>query len=56
MEITYIGHSCFKIKGKNISLVIDPYDPTMLGYKLPTLSADAVLLTHDHRTTQMFKA
>ncbi|MCA9301948.1 MBL fold metallo-hydrolase, partial [candidate division WWE3 bacterium] len=48
MEITYIGHSCFKIKGKNISLVIDPYDPTMLGYKLPTLSADAVLLTHDH--------
>ena len=48
MEITYIGHSCFKIKGKTLSLVIDPYDPKKTGYKLPKLDADAVLVTHDH--------
>ncbi len=47
MEITYIGHSCFKIKGKTLSIVIDPYDPK-IGYKLPKLSADVVLVTHDH--------
>lgn len=47
MEITYIGHSCFKIKDKTISLVIDPYDPK-IGYKLPKLSADVVLVTHNH--------
>jgi L-ascorbate metabolism protein UlaG (beta-lactamase superfamily) len=47
MEITYIGHSCFKIKDKTITLVIDPYDPK-IGYKLPKLSSDVVLTTHDH--------
>lgn len=47
MEITYIGHSCFKIKDKTISLVIDPYDPK-IGYKLPKLSCDALLTTHNH--------
>lgn len=47
MEISYIGHSCFKIKDKTISLVIDPYDPK-IGYKLPKLSCDVLLVTHDH--------
>lgn len=47
MEITYIGHSCFKIKGKELSLVIDPYDPK-IGYKLPKLEADVVMSSHDH--------
>ncbi len=47
MEITYIGHSCFKIKGKNVTLVIDPYDPR-IGYKLPKLEADLLLSTHAH--------
>ena len=48
MEITYIAHSCFKIKGKDITLVIDPYEPDQTGYKLPKLSADIVLVSHDH--------
>ena len=48
MEITCIGHSCFKIKGKNATIVIDPYDPKKMGYKLPKLEADIVLSTHDH--------
>lgn len=48
MEITYIGHSCFKIKGKQITLIIDPYDPKTTGYKLPKLEGDVVLTTHDH--------
>ncbi|MBW6441868.1 MBL fold metallo-hydrolase [Patescibacteria group bacterium] len=47
MEITYIGHSCFKIKDKTITMVIDPYDPK-IGYKLPKLSCDVLLTTHDH--------
>jgi len=47
MEITYVGHSCFKIKGKTLSLVIDPYD-SKIGYKLPKLSCDVLLVTHEH--------
>jgi L-ascorbate metabolism protein UlaG (beta-lactamase superfamily) len=48
MEITFIGHSCFKIKGKSSTIVIDPYDPSKTGYKLPKLSADLVLISHGH--------
>ena len=48
MEISFIGHSCFRIKGKDTAVVIDPYDPTMTGYKLPKLKADIVLLSHGH--------
>lgn len=47
MEIRFIGHSCFEIKSKNINLVIDPYDDK-IGYKLPKLSADVLLISHDH--------
>lgn len=48
MEITYFGHSCFKVKTKELTLIIDPFDPEKLGIKLPKLEGDAVLLTHDH--------
>lgn len=48
MEITYIGHSCFKIKGKDLTLVIDPYKMEEVGYKLPKLEADVLLISHEH--------
>ena len=48
MEIKYIGHSCFRIKGKDTAIAIDPYNPKMTGYKLPSLEADVVLTSHDH--------
>lgn len=47
MEITYIGHSCFKIKGQNLTLVTDPFDGS-IGYKVPKLKADVLLMSHDH--------
>jgi len=48
MEITWYGQSCFKIEDKENSIVIDPYDPAT-GLKLPkNLSANVLLITHDH--------
>lgn len=47
MEITYIGHSSFKIKGSKVSLVIDPYD-SKIGYKYPKQDCDILLTTHEH--------
>jgi L-ascorbate metabolism protein UlaG (beta-lactamase superfamily) len=47
MEITFVGHSCFKIKGKETTIVIDPYD-SKIGYKLSKMEADILLNTHDH--------
>lgn len=48
MELNYIAHSCFKIKGKDITLVIDPYSPDKTGIKFPKLSADVLLISHGH--------
>ncbi len=48
MEITFIGHACFRIKGKDTTVVVDPYQPDKLGYKLPKLTADIVLVSHHH--------
>lgn len=49
MDIYWYGQACFKIKGKQATALIDPYDPAMLGIKLPKdTSADMVLKTHDH--------
>jgi len=48
MELTYIGHSCFYIKGKKTSLVIDPYNPDMTGFKMPKQTAKILLNSHSH--------
>lgn len=57
MEIHWFGQSCFRIKGKQATVVIDPFDPYMLGIKLPKdLSADLVLSTHNHHDHNNFQA
>lgn len=48
MEITYIGHSCFFIKGKKLSLLIDPFNPEITGLKMPKQTAKILLNTHAH--------
>ncbi len=47
MKITWLGHSCFRIKGKETDIIIDPYSDS-IGIKMPKTKADAVLVTHDH--------
>src|SRR5579859_3239225 len=49
MEITYLGHSSFKIKGKSTSVVTDPFDSEMLGMKFTKIDGDIVLISHHHR-------
>jgi len=48
MEISYLGHSSFKIKGKSGSVVTDPFDPHQVGFKFSGVSADLVTISHDH--------
>lgn len=49
MEITFLGHSSFKIKGKNTTVITDPYDPEMVGLKFIKTDADIVTVSHHHR-------
>lgn len=49
MEIAYLGHSSFKITGKEISVVTDPFDAGMVGIPFPKIDADVVTVSHEHR-------
>ena len=47
MEITWLGYSCFRLKGRNTSVITDPFPPG-LGYTLEKQSARIVTISHDH--------
>lgn len=48
MDITYLGHSSFRIKTKGATVVTDPFDPKMVGLKYSGVEADIVTLSHNH--------
>lgn len=49
MEIYPLGHASFRIKGKNASVVTDPYNPKMVGLAFPKHTiADVVVISHAH--------
>lgn len=47
MDIVWLGHSCFLIKGKNKTIITDPCHPD-LGYDLGRPRADIATLSHSH--------
>lgn len=52
MQITWLGHSSFRLQGKSssdvVSIVIDPYKSEKVGLKMPKVEADIVTISHDH--------
>jgi L-ascorbate metabolism protein UlaG (beta-lactamase superfamily) len=48
MDIIFLGHASFRLRGKTASLVTDPFDPEMVGLKFPKVTADIVTISHDH--------
>jgi len=47
MDINWLGHSCFRIRGRQAVIVTDPYPPN-LGYSLGKPTADIVTVSHQH--------
>lgn len=48
MEITWYGHSCFRLTERGMAAVVtDPYDHRMAGYEPLKLKADIVTISHD---------
>lgn len=45
MEIAYLGHSAFKVKTKNATLVTDPYGKNV-GFAMAQVAADLVTISH----------
>lgn len=52
MQITWLGHSSFRLQGKTstglVSVVTDPYKSEKTGLKMPRVEADIVTISHDH--------
>ncbi|PIT94101.1 hypothetical protein COU00_00815 [Candidatus Falkowbacteria bacterium CG10_big_fil_rev_8_21_14_0_10_43_11] len=53
MYIQYLGHSCFKLSGKDgkgeaVNVVIDPFGKDY-GLKVPSVEADIVAVSHQHK-------
>ncbi|HLZ56253.1 MAG TPA: MBL fold metallo-hydrolase [Ktedonosporobacter sp.] len=53
MEITWLGHACFQLRGKNVTLVTDPFSPQQgpSQGELPRLgkiNASIVTVSHNH--------
>ncbi len=47
MEITWLGHSSFRIKGAQTTIITDPYPPE-LGYSFGKQTAAIVTVSHQH--------
>ena len=47
MEISWLGHSCFQVRGKNVTLITDPFPPQP-GYSLGKVNAPIVTISHNH--------
>ncbi|MFC2011256.1 MBL fold metallo-hydrolase [Chloroflexota bacterium] len=48
MDINWLGHSCFRIKGNHATVITDPYSPD-LGYTLGEPTARIVTVSHQHK-------
>jgi L-ascorbate metabolism protein UlaG (beta-lactamase superfamily) len=47
MEITWLGHSCFRLRGRDAAIVVDPCDKST-GYTIGRPNADIVTVSHEH--------
>ncbi len=47
MDITYLGHSAFKLRGKIATVIADPFGSSV-GFDMPKSSADMVTVSHQH--------
>jgi len=57
MEITWYGHSCFRISERRMtSVVCDPYDHKEVGYEPLKLKADIVTISHESSRHKSLKA
>lgn len=48
MDIMYLGHSAFQLKGSSAKVVTDPFDSAKVGLPFPKVEADIITISHDH--------
>lgn len=55
LEIKYLGHSCFLAQSNDgLRVLVDPFSG-ISGYALPPVSADIILISHNHTLHNCFE-
>lgn len=47
MDLTWLGHACFRLRGRDVTVVTDPPDPRS-GHAIPKTAAEVVTMSHEH--------
>lgn len=47
MDLTWLGHACFRLRGRDVTVVTDPPDPKS-GHAIPKTTAEVVTVSHEH--------
>ncbi|HEY1298763.1 MAG TPA: MBL fold metallo-hydrolase [Chloroflexota bacterium] len=48
MDLSWLGHACFRLRGRDVTILTDPYDADGLGYAPLATSANVVTISNDH--------
>jgi L-ascorbate metabolism protein UlaG (beta-lactamase superfamily) len=48
VDITWLGHACFRLRGRDVAILTDPYEGTDWGYPPLTTSANVVTVSNSH--------
>jgi L-ascorbate metabolism protein UlaG (beta-lactamase superfamily) len=48
VDLNWLGHACFRVRGRDVSILTDPYEGDDWGYAPLAISANVVTVSNDH--------
>lgn len=48
MDLSWLGHACFRLRGRDVTILTDPYAGDGWGYPPLAVSANVVTVSNDH--------
>ena len=48
MDLAWLGHACFRLRGRDVTILTDPYDSDGWGYPPLATTANVVTVSNDH--------
>lgn len=48
MDLSWLGHACFRLRGRDVTILTDPYESDGWGYPELAASANVVTVSNDH--------
>jgi L-ascorbate metabolism protein UlaG (beta-lactamase superfamily) len=48
VDITWLGHACFRLRGRDVTILTDPYEDAKWGYPPLAMTANVVTVSNSH--------